>query len=98
MADKLLTRKEVAERWQQSKQTIDRYRRLGSLPWIDLSGGSNVRPVVRFALSDIEQYEEKMRMHPISSDNNKAKSQNLSQPLSLSDEGPKLIHRFHASK
>jgi predicted DNA-binding transcriptional regulator AlpA len=98
MIDRLLTKNEVAQRWQQSKQTVDRHRRLGQLPWIDLSGGIGVRPVVRFRLSDIEQYEEKMRMHPISSDNNKAKPENLSQPLPLSDEGPKLIRRFHASK
>lgn len=34
------------------------------LPWIDLSAGRGKRPMVRFRLEDIEQYEEKLRQQP----------------------------------
>jgi hypothetical protein len=102
MTDKLLTTRQVANRWQQSKQTIDRYRKLGKLPWIDLSGGSNIRPVVRFRILDIEAYEDNMRLQPMPLNKNakpiQQESKNVSHPRSISDEGPKLIRRIHASK
>jgi hypothetical protein len=58
-----LTRQELAVRWKTSVRTIDRRRELGLIPWVDLAGGKGSRPCVRFKLSDIEQYEEKMTMN-----------------------------------
>lgn len=57
---KLLTRHELSERWGISIGTIDRQRKLGLIQWIDLAGGKGSRPIVRFKLSEIEHYEEKM--------------------------------------
>jgi hypothetical protein len=51
------TREQLARRWSVSVRTIDRLRQRGQLPWIDLSGGTGARPVVRFKLSEIEDYE-----------------------------------------
>lgn len=59
------TRQELAARWKTSVRTIDRRRELGLLPWVDLAGGRGNRPCVRFKLSDIEHYEEKMTMKQI---------------------------------
>jgi hypothetical protein len=97
MHDLLLTKKDLAKRWQQTTVTIDRYRKLGSLPWLDLTGGKGIKPIVRFRLSDIEEYEDKLRMHAMGS-SKKNKPGNLSLPLSLSDKRPKLIRRLHGSK
>jgi hypothetical protein len=57
---KMLTRHDLAERWSTSIRTIDRRRKFGLIRWIDLSGGRGGRPIVRFRLSDVEHYEEKM--------------------------------------
>ncbi len=53
-----LTREGLANRWEVSRRTIDRKRKLGLLPWVDLSGGIGARPQVRFRLKDIERYEQ----------------------------------------
>jgi hypothetical protein len=60
-----ITRLDLAKRWQTSTRTIDRKRRLGLLPWVDLAGGAGGRPIVRFRLSDIEDYEIKMLKKPM---------------------------------
>jgi hypothetical protein len=53
----MLNRLDLANRWKTSIRTIDRKRKFGLLPWIDLSGGAGKRPIVRFRLEDIEEYE-----------------------------------------
>lgn len=60
----LLTREAVAARWSVSVRTVDRLRQDGYLPWADLRCGRGAKPVVRFLLSDVEQYEQKARMNP----------------------------------
>jgi hypothetical protein len=55
-----LTRSDLAERWKTSARTIDRKRKDGLLPWVDIAGGSGSRPLVRFRLPEIEEYEERM--------------------------------------
>ena len=55
-----ITRMDLARRWQTSTRTIDRKRKDGLLPWVDIAGGSGRRPLVRFRLKDIEEYEERM--------------------------------------
>jgi hypothetical protein len=61
----LLTRHDLAKRWTTSVRTIDRRKNLGLIPWIDLSGGIGNRPMVRFRLSDVEEYEKKMSKQPL---------------------------------
>jgi hypothetical protein len=56
----LLTRAQLAQRWHTSARTVDRRRKLGLLPWIDLTGGRGKRPLVRFRLADIEEFEGRM--------------------------------------
>jgi len=51
------TRKEVADRWGCTPRTVDRRRRAGVLPWVDLAGGRGARPMVRFKIEDIKEYE-----------------------------------------
>ena len=53
----LLTRDQLAARWNCSVRKIDRMRTYGLLPWIDISGGEGDRPTVRFAISSIEEFE-----------------------------------------
>ena len=60
----LLTRHDLAKRWTTSLRTIDRRKKLGLLRWIDLSGGIGSRPMIRFRLSDVEEYEKKMSKQP----------------------------------
>lgn len=50
------TRKEVAGFLKVSKRTIDRLRRDGILPWVDLSAGRGKKPVVRFPAAAIENF------------------------------------------
>lgn len=57
-----LTREAVATRWCVSLRTIDRRRLDGSLPWVDLNRGRGRKPIVRFMLRDIEDYEQKGRL------------------------------------
>ncbi len=57
-----LTREAVATRWSVSTRTVDRRRRDGILPWVDLNVGRGGKPIVRFLLKDIEDYEEKGRL------------------------------------
>jgi hypothetical protein len=56
----LLTRFDLARRWNTCTRTIDRKRELGLLPWVDLAGGMGSRPSVRFRLTDVEDYERRM--------------------------------------
>ena len=57
-----LTREAVAARWSVSIRTVDRLRQDGSLPWVDLRGGRGAKPIVRFSLKDVEEYEQKARL------------------------------------
>jgi hypothetical protein len=57
-----LTREAVAKRWCVSVRTIDRRRLDGILPWVDLNAGRSRKPIVRFLLKDIQDYEEKARL------------------------------------
>jgi hypothetical protein len=63
-ADQHLSREALALRWGTSTRTVDRLRQAGKLPWIDIAGGRGARPLVRFALDDIEAYERSMRQAP----------------------------------
>jgi hypothetical protein len=57
-----LTREAVATRWSVSTRTVDRRRQDGILPWVDLNGGRGRKPIVRFLLKHIEDYEQKGRL------------------------------------
>jgi hypothetical protein len=61
----LLTRSGLAKRWKSSVRTIDRRRQIGLIPWVDLSGGKGSRPVVRFRLSDVEDFEKRVLQNPL---------------------------------
>jgi hypothetical protein len=58
----LLTREAVAARWSVGLRTVDRLRQNGSLPWVDLNRGRGRKPIVRFCLADIEEYEQTARL------------------------------------
>lgn len=60
----MLTRHDLAKRWQTTPRTIDRRRALGLLPWVDLARGTGKRPQVRFRLEDVEAYERLARLCP----------------------------------
>ena len=62
--DQLLTKDQVAKRWNCSKRTVDRIRREGNLPWMDLSHGRGAKPLVRFREEDVQAYETVTRMAP----------------------------------
>lgn len=64
MAYETLSKRDLAQRWKTSIRTVDRLRRDGKLPWIDMAAGRGVRPLVRFALADIEQFELRFRQCP----------------------------------
>jgi hypothetical protein len=64
MTEPHLSRKDLASRWTVSVRTIDRLRKDGRLPWVDLSGGAGARPIVRFRLRDVEDYEAHVRQFP----------------------------------
>jgi len=57
----LLTRNDLRQRWSVGLRMVDRLRKSGKLPWIDVSGGRGSRPTVRFRLHDIETFEAAMR-------------------------------------
>jgi hypothetical protein len=57
----MLTRQDLAKRWQTTPRTIDRRRVMGLLPWIDLAKGTGKRPQIRFRLEDVENYERQAR-------------------------------------
>jgi hypothetical protein len=57
----MLGRKKTAKILNVSVRTVDRLRKNGLLPWIDLTGGHGKRPIVRFLESDIEDFFQKMR-------------------------------------
>ena len=62
--EKLLTKIGLGDRWGLNVRTIDRMRKDGRLPWVDLSGGQRQKPIVRFRLRDVIEYERKYRMFP----------------------------------
>ncbi len=62
--DQHLTREDLAKRWNASTRTVDRLRQHGLIPWVDLSAGRGARPLVRFRLADVEDYEKAMRQAP----------------------------------
>jgi len=53
----LLTRSQLAKRWNCSVRKIDRMRDLGLIPWIDLSAGKGSRATVRFKNTTIIEFE-----------------------------------------
>ena len=59
-----LTRSQLAARWGCSVRSVDRRRQAGLLPWTDLAAGYGGRPMVRFELSEIEVFEERVRLNP----------------------------------
>lgn len=63
---KLITRSELAKRWCTSERTVDRRRKDGLIPWLDIAGGRGKRPLVRFRLEDIEDYEMRMMQKAVS--------------------------------
>jgi len=65
----LLTRSGLAKRWKSSIRTVDRRRQIGLIPWVDLSGGKGSRPVVRFRLIDVENFEIKVLQNPLAEPN-----------------------------
>lgn len=60
----LLSRAELAQRWGVTAKTIDRLRKSGRLPWLDLTNGRGGKPLVRFREGDIQAYETLARMAP----------------------------------
>lgn len=62
--ERLITKSELAKRWNCSKRTVDRIRRDGKLPWMDLSHGRGAKALVRFLLQDVLAYEGKNRLAP----------------------------------
>lgn len=64
MAYETLSKRDLAQRWKTSIRTVDRLRQAGKLPWIDMAAGRGGRPLVRFALSDVEQFEQRFRQCP----------------------------------
>jgi len=63
--DVLLTRNDLSSRWGVTVKTVDRLRRRGLLPWLDLSGGQGGKSLVRFSLADVEAFETRNRLAPL---------------------------------
>ena len=61
-SSKLMTREDVRKRWGVGLRTIDRLRLCGKLSWVDVSAGRGARPIVRFRMADILQFEAEMRL------------------------------------
>lgn len=59
-----LSRSELADRWGVTTKTVDRLRVAGILPWVDLAAGRGAKPLVRFLLADIIDYEVGNRKAP----------------------------------
>jgi hypothetical protein len=51
-----MTRQQLARRWNCGMRTIDRRRKSGLLPWVDLGCGS--KPIVRICWTDVLRIEE----------------------------------------
>ena len=62
--EELITREELARRWRLSVKSVDRRRKDGALPWVDVALGRGARPAVRFRVEDIERLETEARMAP----------------------------------
>ena len=62
--EEMITREELARRWKLSVKSVDRRRKDGALPWVDIAFGRGSRPAVRFRVEDIEQLEAEARMAP----------------------------------
>ena len=62
MKSALLTRNHLAKRWLCSTRKVDRLRKSGQLAWIDLTGGKGKRPVVRFKVEHILEFEKRNLM------------------------------------
>ena len=58
----LIKRQELAERWNCSTRKVDRLRKSGLLAWIDLTGGRGKKPLVRFQLKQIIDFENNCLM------------------------------------
>lgn len=58
-----VNRQQLAERWQCSVRKIDRLRKLGLLPWVDLAAGQGKRPLVRFRFEDVTSFENNSLMN-----------------------------------
>jgi len=55
----------LALRWGVNAKTIDRLRKAGRLPWLDLTNGRGGKPLVRFREADVRAYETLTRMAPL---------------------------------
>ena len=64
MTEPHLSRTDLANRWTVSVRTIDRLRKDGRLSWVDLSAGEGARPIVRFRLLDVQEFEERVLQAP----------------------------------
>jgi len=60
----LISRSQLAERWGVNSKTLDRLRKTGRLPWLDLTNGRGGKPLVRFREEDVQAYETVTRMAP----------------------------------
>ncbi len=67
MSDRLISRQNLAARWGCSCRTIDRLRVNGLIPWVDLVAGRGNKPLVRFHLRDVQEYEQRFRQCPTGS-------------------------------
>ncbi len=70
--DQHFSRQALAARWNTSTRTIDRLRSAGKLPWLNLASAGGPKPLVRFTLADVENYEQSMRRFTAAEEDNKA--------------------------
>jgi len=61
MTSEILSRHDLSRRWAVSLRTIDRLRGAGKLAWVDIAAGRGARPLVRFALNDVLEFEARQR-------------------------------------
>lgn len=64
MNESLISRQQLAARWACSCRTVDRLRVHGLIPWVDLVAGRGNKPLVRFKLQDVLDYEQRFRQCP----------------------------------
>jgi len=64
MEKQLISRSQLASRWGVTAKTIDRLRKAGKIPWLDLTNGGGRKTLVRFLEQDILAYEALTRLAP----------------------------------
>jgi hypothetical protein len=60
-----LTRKQLSARWECSQRTVDRTLRNGELPYLDLRLGRSKKPLIRFRLEDVLEFERQAQVGPL---------------------------------